>query len=216
MKIILNKNKLIRSIKNQKNLGFVPTMGAIHKGHISLIKKSNSICDKTLVSIFINKPQFNSRNDYKEYPRILRKDIAILKKNKVDFLYLPNMKQIYPEKKIKKLKIHSFSKQLCGKNRPGHFEAVVNVVNRFIRITKPKKIFLGQKDYQQLRLIDFFFLKNKILTKVIGCKTVREKNGIAYSSRNLLLSNKEKEIASRVYKIIYSAKKKLIKKKKKY
>ena len=96
MKILLNKNNLIKFIKNEKNLGFVPTMGCIHKGHISLIKKSNSQCNKTVVTIFINKPQFNRKSDYQKYPRILSKDLLILKKSRVDYLFLPNLKQIYP------------------------------------------------------------------------------------------------------------------------
>ena len=146
MKIILNKNKLLRLIKAKKNLGFVPTMGGIHFGHISLIKKSISQCDMTIVSIFINKPQFNRKKDFKMYPRVLSKDIAILKKLKIDFLYLPSVKQIYPKGVNKKIKISSFSKKLCGKFRPGHFKAVVDVIDRFIKIIRPQKIYLGEKD----------------------------------------------------------------------
>ena len=143
MEIILHKNKLIAALKNQKKIGFVPTMGAIHKGHISLIKKSKTLCSITLVSIFVNKPQFNNTKDYKTYPRLIKKDISLLKKNKVDILYLPNNKQIYPEKRIKRIKIHSLKKQLCGKNRPSHFEAVANVFDRFIKIIKPEIIFIS-------------------------------------------------------------------------
>ena len=210
MKIIQSKNKLIKLIHNQKNLGFVPTMGAIHKGHLSLIKKSISQCNKTIVSIYVNKPQFNQKNDFKNYPRVLKKDISILKKTKIDYLYLPKDNQIYHKRQNKKIKIDSFSKKLCGKFRPGHFEAVVDVVNRFIQIINPTKIYLGKKDMQQLILISNFIKENKINVKVVGCKTIRERNGIASSSRNNLLTLNEKKIASKIYKIIKENKRKLI------
>jgi len=210
MKIIQSKNKLINLINNEKNLGFVPTMGAIHKGHLSLIRKSISQCNKTIVSIFINKPQFNKKKDFKKYPRTLKKDISILKKTKVDYLYLPKDNQIYPKGQNKKIKIDSFSKKLCGKFRPRHFEAVVDVVHRFIKIINPKKIYFGEKDMQQLILISNYIKENKINVKVVGCKTIRERNGVASSSRNNLLSLKEKKIAAKIYKMIKANKRKLI------
>ena len=213
MKIFLSKSKLIKLIQKEKNLGFVPTMGAIHLGHISLIKRSISNCDKTLVTIFINKPQFNRSIDYKKYPRVLMKDISILRKQKIDYLYIPRNNQIYPNKKKEDIKINPLGKKLCGRFRPGHFEAVVDVINRFIKIIKPKKIFLGEKDMQQLKIIEDFVKKNHANIQVIGCKTVREKNGIAYSSRNSLLVDKEKKIASQIYHLLIKAKKSLIKNK---
>ena len=211
MKIIVHKNKLKELIHNEKNLGFVPTMGAIHMGHISLVKKCISECDKSIVSIFVNKPQFNKKSDYKKYPRLLKNDISILKKLKVDYLYLPSEKQIYPNGQNKNIKISSFGKKLCGKFRPGHFKAVVDVINRFINIINPKRIYFGEKDFQQLKIINHFVKKNYKDTKVIGCKTIREKNGIACSSRNLLLSLKQKIIASEVYNLLKKKKQNLIK-----
>ena len=213
MKIISSKKKLTQILKGEKNLGFVPTMGAIHKAHIYILKKSISLCNKTIVTIFINKPQFNKITDYKKYPRNLKKDISILKKYKVDYLYLPSTKQIYPFGYSRKIKISSFSKKLCGKFRPGHFEGVVDVIDRFIKIIKPNKIFLGKKDMQQLKIIEEFINKNKIKTKVVGCKTIREKNGIACSSRNSFLTPNYMSIASKVYKLLYRNKKLLITKK---
>ena len=213
MKIIFSKKKLIQILKGQKNLGFVPTMGAIHKAHIYILKKSISLCNKTIVTIFVNKPQFNKITDYKKYPRNLKKDISILRKCKVDYLYLPSTKQIYPFGSSKKIEISSFSKKLCGKFRPGHFEAVVDVIDKFIRIIKPNKIFLGEKDMQQLKIIEEFINRNQIKTKVVGCKTIREKNGIACSSRNFLLTPNNIRIASRVYKLLYKKKKLLFMKK---
>ena len=213
MKIILNKKRLLKIIQNEKNLGFVPTMGSIHKAHISLIKKSIKMCDKTIVTIFVNKPQFNRKIDYLKYPRVLNKDISILRKLKVSYLYLPTQKQIYPSGPNKKIKISTFGKKLCGKSRPGHFEAVADVIERFIKIIKPKKIFFGEKDMQQLKIIIHYVKKNNLKSKIIGCKTVREKNGIACSSRNYLLSKKEKNIASNIFKLIKSKKNYLLNKK---
>ncbi len=161
MKIILNKKKLIQVLKKEKDLGFVPTMGAIHKAHIYIIKKSISLCKKTIVTIFVNKPQFNQVYDYKKYPINIKKDISILSRCKIDYLYLPTAKQIYPFGYNKKIKISSFCKKLCGKFRPGHFEAVVDVIDRFIKIINPNKIFLGEKDMQQLKIIEEFIKKKK-------------------------------------------------------
>ena len=214
MKIILDKDKLIKLLQNEKKLGFVPTMGAIHKAHISLIKKSANLCNKTIVSIFINKFQFNRKIDYQKYPRILKKDITLLKKHKVDYLYLPEVKQIYPSGPNKKIIINPFAKQLCGEFRPGHFNAVVDVIDRFIKIIRPSNIFLGEKDMQQLIIIEEFLYRNKIKTKVVECKTVREKNGVACSSRNFLLSPQEKILASKIYKLLINKKRKLIRNRK--
>jgi len=213
MKIISSKNKLIKIIRKDKNLGFVPTMGSIHSGHISLIKMSINQCDKTIVSIFVNKPQFNRKSDFKKYPRVLKKDIYKLKKLKIDLLYLPTTRQVYPKGGNKNIKINSFRKKLCGKYRPGHFEAVVDVIDRFIKIIRPKKIYFGEKDMQQLKIIDDFVKKNHSETKVIPCKTIREKSGVAFSSRNYLLSGKEKIIASKIFKLLINKKQNLIKNK---
>ncbi len=212
MKIITSKKKLTKLVSKQKNLGFVPTMGAIHIGHISLIKKCLKQSDKTIVTIFVNKPQFNKNNDFLKYPRMLNKDISALSKLKIDYLYLPSKKQIYPNGPNNRIKINAFEKKLCGKYRPGHFKAVVDVVDRFIKIIKPTKIYFGEKDMQQLKIIEHFIRKNYTGIKVIACKTIREKNGIACSSRNFLLSLNEKKIASKIYKYIKYKKKKIIKK----
>lgn len=213
MKIISTKNKLIKIIQKDRNLGFIPTMGGIHLGHFSLIKMSINQCDKTIVSIFVNKPQFNKKSDFKKYPRTLKKDIYKLKKLKVDILYLPTTNQIYPKGRNKNIKINPLAKKLCGKYRPGHFEAIVDVIDRFIKIIKPKKIYFGEKDMQQLKIVDDFIRKNHSRTKVIPCKTIREKNGVAFSSRNFLLSANEKIIASKVFKLLINKKQNLIKNK---
>ena len=212
MKIILNKRKLINILKHKRDLGFVPTMGSIHKGHISLIKKSIKLSQETIVSIFINKHQFNRKIDYQKYPKNIEKDTSILRKCNVDYLYLPPNKQIYPNGPSKKIKINTLSKKLCGKFRPNHFEAVADVVNSLVKIIKPSKIFFGEKDMQQLKIMEDFFKKKKIKIKVIYCKTIRENNGIACSSRNVLLLKKQKAVASNVYKLISKNKNQLLKK----
>ena len=211
MKIILNKNEIKMSFHNNRNLGFVPTMGALHNGHKSLILRSLKECDKTIVSIFVNKPQFNRKSDFKKYPKTLDRDILFLKKLNVNYLFLPSFKEIYPSGTNNKIIIISFEKKLCGRFRPGHFRAIVNVINIFLKIIKPKKMYLGEKDMQQLKIIEAYVKKKMIKTKVISCKTIREKNGIPYSSRNLLLSKKEKNLASKIYKLIYYNKKYIIK-----
>ena len=213
MKILSDKKELIKLINFEKNLGFIPTMGGIHKGHLSLINKSIHECEKTIVSIYINKPQFNKKSDFTSYPRNIKKDLLILKKYKIDYLFIPKTKQIYTNGPNKGIKISSFRKKLCGKFRPNHFEAIADVIDRFLKIIKPKRIYMGEKDMQQLKIIEDFVKKNHKSTKVIGCKTIREKNGIAYSSRNYLLSKKEKVKASKVYKLLFKKKKKLIKNK---
>ena len=132
---------------------------------------------------------------------------------KTDYLYLPSPNQIYSNGPNKNIKIVSFSKKLCGKFRPGHFKAVVDVIDRFIKIIKPKRIYLGEKDMQQLKIIEAFIKENHENIKVVGCKTIREKNGVACSSRNNLLSAKEKKIASKIFKLLNYQKRNLIKNK---
>jgi len=205
---------LIKYIQKEKKIGFVPTMGALHLAHKTLIKKSKIQCNKTVVSIFVNKPQFNRKKDFNKYPRNISRDISILRKLKVDYLFIPKTKEIYPNGVNKNIKIHPFGKKLCGKFRPGHFIAVIDVVDRFLKIIKPSKIYFGKKDFQQLKIIEDFIKRKYKNIKVIGCKTIREKNGIALSSRNYLLSLKQKKIASKVYKLLKN-KKLLIKNKNK-
>ena len=209
MKIFNNKEDLKSEIINDISISFIPTMGGLHKGHVSLIKKAKKFKNKTIVSIYVNPKQFNKKEDYNKYPRNLQNDIKILKKLKVNYLYLPDNKGIFNFKPKNKIYLHTFSQQLCGKYRKGHFEGVLNVVNRFLEIIKPKYIFLGLKDFQQLILIEKHIVKNKINTKVIGCKTIRENNGVACSTRNFNLNNKEMQIAEKIYIYLRKIKKKV-------
>ena len=212
MKIILDKKKLIKKLMKEESIGFVPTMGAIHKGHASLIKQSINQNKKTVVSIFVNKPQFNKKHDFDKYPRVLNDDKKVLRKLNVDYVFIPSEKQIYPKGVNKNIRINKFKNELCGKFRPNHFESIIDVVERFINIIKPKRIYLGKKDMQQLILIENYIKKNKIKTKVIGCETIRQKNGVAFSSRNLLLTNNDQKIASKIYKILKISKKNILQK----
>ena len=208
MKIFKNKELLKREIGNKKSISFVPTMGGLHKGHISLIKTAKKYTNKTLVSIYINPKQFNKKEDYKKYPRNLAKDLKILKKLKVNYLYLPTYKDLFKFKPSHRIYLHKFSKILCGKHRKYHFKGVLDVVNRFLEIIRPKYLFLGFKDFQQLTLIKKHVLKNKIHTKIISCKTERETSGVAFSSRNFNLSKNQMKIAKNVYRYLIKIKKK--------
>ena len=201
MIIFKSINKLNKEVNFKASIGFVPTMGSLHKGHISLVKNCQKTCDKTLVSIFINPSQFNRKADYKSYPRTLDKDIKILNKLKVDYVLVPNIKEIYSRNTPRKISINKKYKVLCGKYRPGHFEGVLAVINKFLKDLKVKKIFLGEKDYQQ-----YFFIKNfvkkKFKTRVVLCKTIRMGNSLPYSSRNKLLDNKSIKTAQKFTKKI--------------
>ena len=199
MKIFKDKHSLKKEILKAKGISFVPTMGGLHKGHISLIKKSKKTKLKTLVSIFVNPKQFNKKKDFKSYPRNQKKDLKILRILKVDYLYLPSIKDIYSFKPSNKVFLDKFSKQLCGKYRKGHFRGVLNVVNRFLDIIKPKKLLMGRKDFQQLYLVKKHTIKRKIKTKIVECETIREKNGVACSSRNFKLNLRQKKVASKIY-----------------
>ena len=189
MIIFKSINKLNKEVNFKADIGFVPTMGALHQGHVSLIKKSQKKCKKTLVSIFVNPAQFNNKEDYKKYPKNIQKDLKLLKKLKVNYVLIPTVKDVYRSESKKKIKISKSNKILCAKYRPGHFEGVLSVINQFIKKIKINKIFLGEKDYQQYILIRDF-LKKKTNVKVILCKTIRMKNGLAYSSRNRILNQK--------------------------
>ncbi|MDA7606456.1 pantoate--beta-alanine ligase [Pelagibacteraceae bacterium] len=208
MKIFKNKKNLLKEILNKKNIAFVPTMGSIHRGHLSLIKKARKKSKNVLVSIYINPKQFSSKLDFRKYPRNINKDISLLRKTKVKYLYLPTSNDIYSFKSKVPIYLDKFSKKLCGKFRIGHFKGVINVVNRFIEIIQPYSIFLGLKDFQQLSLIKLHMDKNKIKTQVVSCPTVRAKNGIALSSRNAYLKKNQTKIAGQIYKYLNSIKSK--------
>jgi pantoate--beta-alanine ligase len=195
MKIIKTANKITTELANKKNIGFIPTMGCLHDGHISLIRKSKKKKLLTIVSIFVNPT-----------------DLKICKKNKVDYVYLPQENDIYPEKKIViKNKIHFFKNYMEGKFRPGHFEGVVEVVKRLLSHIKTTYLFLGKKDYQQLIIIKKYLESIKSKIKVVPCDTIRAKNGLALSSRNKLLNQKSLNIAGKIIRFLKKNKNQIIK-----
>ena len=207
MKIIKNIFELNKAINNYNNIGFVPTMGGIHNGHASLIKASQKKRLKTIVSIFVNPTQFNRKKDFDRYPRNIKNDIQILKKLKVDFLFLPSVKELYM-RKMKKFTLKKSEKILCAKFRVGHFEGVLNVMNRLLSTIKSKYIFMGEKDFQQYFLIKKI-LSKKYKIKIICCQTIRDKNKIALSTRNKLLNKDSIKKASCIAKELLNLKRKL-------
>jgi len=212
MKILLRNSDLNEALSGFSNVGFVPTMGSLHKGHISLIKKSLNYCNKTVVSIFINPTQFNNKIDYKKYPRNLKKDLKILKKLKVNFVFTPMKNEVYSSKNKIKIHLSKKDKILCAKYRKGHFEGVIDVMCRLTNIVKPSKIFMGEKDFQQLILVKKY-IENNFKSKIVLCKTIRDKNKLALSSRNLLLKKSDQIKAGKIARTLISFKKKFIKEK---
>ena len=208
MIIFKSINRLNKEVNFKANIGFVPTMGTLHKGHISLIKSSKKVCKKTLVSIFINPTQFNKKIDLRNYPKNLKNDIKILKKLRVDYLFTPSVREIYKNKKNNKIKLHKKDKIMCALYRPGHFDGVLGVINQFLQKFKPKHIFFGEKDFQQLLLIKKF-IKNKFKTKIFSCSTIRDKNKLALSSRNILLSGNDIKKSSFIAKLLLKFKHKI-------
>ena len=209
MKIILNNRDLSKILGPFNDIGFVPTMGGIHEGHISLIKKSIKSNKKTIVSIFVNPKQFNNIKDFKTYPANIKKDLTLLKRiKKLDFVYIPKFKDVYENKKKSKIIIEKKYRILCAKFRKGHFEGVLDVMNRLTKLIKPKKIFMGKKDFQQLFLVKNF-IENKFNTKVIGCKTIRNRNKLALSSRNFLLKGNELNDVEKISKNFLNLKNKI-------
>ena len=207
MKIILNKRDVSKTLGPFNDIGFVPTMGGIHEGHISLIKRSIKSNKKTIVSIFVNPKQFNNVKDFNSYPANIKKDLTNLKKiKKLDFVYIPKFNDVYENKKKSEIKIKKKYKILCAKYRKGHFEGVLDVMNRLTKLVKPKKIFMGKKDFQQLFLVKNF-IENKFNTKVIGCKTIRNKNKLALSSRNFLFKQNELSDVEKISKNFLTLKK---------
>jgi pantoate--beta-alanine ligase len=184
-----------------KTVGFVPTMGALHPGHQSLVEKSVAENDLTLVSIFVNPTQFNDPKDLEKYPRTFEKDVELLKQAGADFVLSPS-DSLYPDDYRYKVSESSFSRELCGAHRPGHFDGVLSVVLKLLNLARADRAYFGEKDFQQLSLIrgmaEAFFLP----TQIIAGPTVRERDGLAMSSRNTLLTPEERQHAVLFPKIL--------------
>ncbi len=211
MKIIKSPQELqkicLSLVRKNKSIGLVPTMGALHAGHISLIKKSVSQNDITVVSVYVNPIQFGPNEDYNKYPRPIENDIKICKENKVDFLFLPTNETLYGKKFLTYVATEELSKIMCGVTRPVHFRGVTTVVSKLLNISLADRAYFGLKDYQQYIIIKKMVEDLNIRTKIIGCPIVREKTGIALSSRNTYLTQEAKAEADGIYKALCNAKK---------
>ncbi|MEZ4855195.1 MAG: pantoate--beta-alanine ligase [Gelidibacter sp.] len=200
---------LIKIFKSQnKNIGFVPTMGALHEGHLSLIKKGLLQNDVMVVSIFVNPTQFNNKEDLKNYPRTLNRDIELLKTlSETILVFAPTTQDIYGSHiTATHFEYDGLEHQMEGKFRPGHFDGVGTIVKRLLEIVQPDNAYFGEKDFQQLRIIQKLVEKNQLPVKIIGCSIFRAKDGLAMSSRNERLQPEYRKAAPFIYKTLKAAK----------
>ena len=181
--------------RNGKSIGFVPTMGALHEGHLTLVRRCAAENDVCVVSIFVNPTQFNNKSDLENYPRTLDNDAKLLKEVNCSTIFAPAEKEIYPEPDARVFDFGQLGEVMEGKYRPGHFNGVAQVVSRLFDMVKPDRAYFGEKDFQQLAIIREMVKQYKIPVEIIGCPTVREADGMALSSRNMRLSKKEREKA---------------------
>ena len=203
MEIIKEINKDILA----KDICFIPTMGALHKGHASLIKEGKKSSLPVMVSIFVNQMQFNDKEDFNNYPKPIDEDIKVLENFNIDYLFIPENDYIYPKNNFEKVSSGNLGKQLEGSSRPGHFDGVLTVVNRFFELINPKIAIFGKKDAQQLFLVNKMVVNKEYEIEIIACPTIRETTGLAFSSRNSLLTNAGKDKAALLYEILKSTKK---------
>jgi len=207
VKTISEVRRLILHARNAgKTIGFVPTMGALHKGHLSLIRASRKECGFSVVSIFVNPAQFGPKEDYQEYPKDLKRDTRLIEKEGADLIFAPESTEIYPEGYQTYVEVQKFPQGLCGKYRPGHFQGVATVVLKLFHIVSPDRAYFGWKDAQQLLIIKKMVEDLNLSIKVIGLPTVREKDGLAMSSRNQYLSPEERKSAPLLYKNLKNVK----------
>lgn len=191
---------------NSQSIGFVPTMGALHQGHISLVEEAKRSCDVVIVSVFVNPTQFNNPDDLAKYPRTFEADSAMLEKAGVDAVFYPTVDEVYPTNETKHYDLDGLDELMEGPNRPGHFNGVVQVVTRFFDIISPDSAFFGEKDFQQLAIIRHMTKKLNYPIEIVGCPTKREQSGLAMSSRNMRLSEYGKEIATAIAKALHEMK----------
>jgi pantoate--beta-alanine ligase len=206
--IITELRKYIsKSREKGLTIGFVPTMGALHEGHLSLLKKAKTDNDICICSIFVNPIQFNNSDDLKKYPRPIENDINLLSSVDCDILFNPSEKEIYSEANKTLYDLGTLDKYMEGTFRPGHFNGVAVIVKKLFDIIEPNKAYFGEKDFQQLAVIKYLVKSKNIPVKIIGCSIIREPDGLAMSSRNSRLSREEKKIAPLIYKTLSDAKK---------
>jgi pantoate--beta-alanine ligase len=215
VKILSNKLSVVEAINSSKKkgfkTGFVPTMGALHQGHLSLIKMCKNNGEVCFSSIFVNPTQFNDPEDFQKYPRTLDEDIQILADSGCDYVYIPEIHELYPDgqDKIIKIELGHLAQVLEAKSRPGHFDGVITIVKKLFDIFVPDSAYFGQKDYQQYLVIKKMTELFNLSIKLNLCPVIREKDGLAMSSRNRLLTPEERQIAPVIYRTLYEASKSL-------
>ena len=224
MQVIQSPKKLSKTLERLrekgKRIGFVPTMGFLHEGHLSLVRRARLENDCVAVSIFVNPAQFGPKEDFKRYPRNLKQDQKLLLKERVDFLFVPTVKEIYPphlspfpqgegmgEGVVQYINPGPLARYLCGPKRPGHFRGVATVVNRLFQIVRPHIAYFGAKDFQQARIIQEMVRRLKLPIRIQICPIVRDRDGVALSSRNRYLSRKERIFARSLHESLCLARK---------
>ncbi len=201
----------MQSFAEGKKVGFVPTMGFLHKGHLSLVRQARKENDFVVVSIFVNPTQFGPQEDFAAYPRDFERDKAMLEKEGVDVLLFPAAEELYPGGLKSDVKASpSLAKSLCGPFRPGHFDGVATVVKKLFEVVRPASAYFGQKDFQQTRVIERMVSDFAIPVKVVVCPTVRESDGLAMSSRNTYLSPEQRKAAPLICRTLFKAKKRIL------
>ncbi len=196
----------LAELPEEQELGLVPTMGYFHEGHLSLVERSKSNCDKTVVSIFVNPAQFGPQEDLGNYPRDIERDLGMLRNHNVDYVFIPDKSEMYPPDYKTWVEVTGLSDILCGTSRPGHFRGVATIVLKLVNIIKPDKLFMGLKDYQQIVVLDKMLKDLNVETSLERCPIIREEDGLAMSSRNIYLSNAERQRALCLQKSINQAK----------
>jgi pantoate--beta-alanine ligase len=207
-KRVSDLQKYLNSLKSKGlQIGFIPTMGALHRGHVSLVDRSRSACDVTVASIFVNPTQFNDPKDLEKYPRPITRDIEMLTEAGCHVLFLPSVEEVYPNGMASTLKFNfgKLDKVLEGTFRPGHFDGMAQVVHRLLDIVKPHKLFMGQKDFQQQAIVGSLIQQTKLSTELVTCAIIRDEDGLAMSSRNVRLSPEDRAIAPLIHKILQEA-----------
>lgn len=201
-KIVELQNELFTARKEGKDVGLVPTMGALHEGHASLVRRSVAENGVTVVSVFVNPTQFNDKNDLKNYPRDLEADCRLLESCGADYVFAPSVEEMYPQPDNRHFEFPPISTVMEGAHRPGHFNGVCQVVSRLFYIVRPMRAYFGEKDWQQIAVVKAMVRRLGLKVSIVECPIVREENGLARSSRNSLLSDSEKAIAPNIYKAL--------------
>ena len=200
----------IRSALSERNksakVGFVPTMGALHAGHLSLVNRAVTENEVVVVSIFVNPTQFNDPKDLERYPRTLENDLKLLEPSGCDFVFVPSVAEVYPEPDTRKFNFGLLETVMEGKHRPGHFNGVAQVVSKLFEMVKPDRAYFGLKDFQQLAIIKSMVQQLNLPVEIVPCEIVREKSGLAMSSRNELLTAEQRQNAAHISKTLFAAK----------